>query len=121
MTRAFPRRASIRLAWRGNACPRGGGDCGQLGKQDNCQTAVSLSVANRHGSVPIAYRLYLPKERTGDEERRRRAGVPGDVTFLTKPEIALEQIAKAHQDGVPRGVVLMDAGYGVNTGASAMA
>jgi SRSO17 transposase len=89
--------------------------CGQLGKQDNCQTAVSLSVAHRHGSVPIAYRLYLPKEWTGDAERRRRAGVPGDVTFLTKPEIALEQIAKAYQDGVPRGVVLMDAGYGVNT------
>jgi SRSO17 transposase len=89
--------------------------CGQLGKQDNCQTAVSLSVANRHGSVPIAYRLYLPKEWAGDEERRRRAGVPGHVTFLTKPEIALEQIAKAYQDGVPPGVVLMDAGYGVNT------
>jgi len=89
--------------------------CGQLGKQDNCQIAVSLSAANRHGSVPIAYRLYLPKEWTADEERRRRAGVPGDVTFLTKPEIALEQIAKAYQDGVPRGVVLMDAGYGANT------
>lgn len=41
--------------------------------------------------------------------------MPGDVTFLTKPEIALEQIAKAYQDGVPPGVVLMDAGYGVNT------
>lgn len=89
--------------------------CGQLGKQDNCQTAVSLSVANRHGSLPIAYRLYLPKDWAGDEERRRRAGVPGDVTFLTKPEIALEQIAKANEDGVPPGVVLMDAGYGVNT------
>ena len=95
--------------------------CGQLGKQDNCQTTVSLSVANRHGSVPIAYRLYLPKEWTGDEERRLRAGVPGDVPFLTKPEIALEQITKAYKDGVPPGVVLMDAGYGVNTGASAMA
>jgi SRSO17 transposase len=89
--------------------------CGQPGKQDNCQIAVSLSIANRHGSLPIAYRLYLPKEWTGDEERRRRAGVPGGVTFLTKPEIALEQIAKAYQDGVPPGVVLMDAGYGVNT------
>src|SRR5882757_3245170 len=75
--------------------------CGQLGKQDNCQAAVSLSIANRHGSLPIAYRLYLPKEWAGDEERRRRAGVPGDVTFLTKPQIALEQIAKALKDGVP--------------------
>jgi SRSO17 transposase len=89
--------------------------CGQVGKQDNCQTAVSLSIASRHGSLPIAYRLYLPKEWAADEGRRRRAGVPGDVTFLTKPEIALEQIAKACEDGVPPGVVLMDAGYGVNT------
>jgi SRSO17 transposase len=89
--------------------------CGQLGKQDNCQAAVSLSIANRHGSLPIAYRLYLPQDWACYEERRRRAGVPGDVTFLTKPEIALKQIAKAYEDGVPQGVVLMDAGYGVNT------
>ena len=89
--------------------------CGQLGKQDNCQAAVSLSIANRHASLPIAYRLYLPQEWANDEERRRRAGVPGDVRFLTKPEIALAQIAKAYEDGVPPGVVLMDAGYGVNT------
>ena len=89
--------------------------CGQLGKQDNCQAAVSLSVANRHGSLPIAYRLYLPKEWAQDEDRRRRAGVPEDIVFRTKPEIALEQIAQAHADGVPPGAVLMDAGYGVNT------
>ncbi len=89
--------------------------CGQVGKQDNCQAAVSLSIANRHGSLPIAYRLYLPKDWAADEERRQRAGVPGDVTFLTKPEIALAQIGKAYKDGVPPGVVLMDAGYGVNT------
>jgi len=89
--------------------------CGQAGKQDNCQTAVSLSIANRHGSLPIAYRLYLPKDWAEDAERRRRAGVPLDVKFRTKPEIALEQIAKACENGVPSGVVLMDAGYGVNT------
>ena len=89
--------------------------CGQLGKQDNCQIAVSLSVANRHASLPIAYRLYLPQDWADDEDRRRRAGVPEDVTFATKPEIALEQIAQALKDGVPQGVVLMDAGYGVNT------
>jgi SRSO17 transposase len=89
--------------------------CGQLGKQDNCQTAVSLSIANRHASLPIAYRLYLPQDWVDDEGRRHRAGVPEDVQFRTKPEIALEQIAKAHEDGVPQGVVLMDAGYGVNT------
>ena len=89
--------------------------CGQLGKQDNCQIAVSLSVANRHASLPIAYRLYLPQDWANDEGGRQRAGVPEDVKFQTKPEIALEQIAKAHEDGVPQGVVLMDAGYGVNT------
>jgi SRSO17 transposase len=89
--------------------------CGQLGKQDNCQIAVSLSVANRHASLPIAYRLYLPKEWADDEERRQRAGVPEGVTFQTKPEIALAQIAQALEDGIPQGTVLMDAGYGVNT------
>jgi SRSO17 transposase len=89
--------------------------CGQLGKQDNCQAAVSLSIASHHTSLPIAYRLYLPQEWADDEVRRQRAGVPEDVKFRTKPEIALEQIARACEDGVPPGVVLMDAGYGVNT------
>ena len=90
--------------------------CGQLGKQDNCQIAVSLSVANHHASLPIAYRLYLPKEWANDPARRAKAGVPEDIKFATKPEIALEQIARALKDGVPQGTVLMDAGYGVNTG-----
>ena len=89
--------------------------CGQLGKQDNCQAAVSLSVASRHASLPIAYTLYLPKEWASDAERRRRAGVPEEIEFRTKPEIALEQIARAREDGVPAAIVLMDAGYGVNT------
>jgi SRSO17 transposase len=89
--------------------------CGQLGKQDNCQIAVSLSIANHHASFPIAYRLYLPKEWANDEDRRRRAGVPEDIKFATKPEIALAQITQALKDGVPQGVVLMDAGYGADT------
>jgi SRSO17 transposase len=89
--------------------------CGQLGKQDNCQIAVSLSVANHHASLPIAYRLYLPKDWANDPARRAKAGVPEDVTFQTKPEIALAQIVQALKDGVPPGTVLMDAGYGVNT------
>ena len=50
--------------------------CGQLGKQDNCQVAVSLSVATHQGILPIAYRLYLPKDRAGDPLRRAIAGVP---------------------------------------------
>ena len=89
--------------------------CGQLGKQDNCQIAVSLSVANDHASLPIAYRLYLPESWANDPDRRAKAGVPEDVVFRTKPEIALDQIRAALAAGVPRGVVLADAGYGVDT------
>ena len=89
--------------------------CGQIGKQDNCKIAVSLSVANHHGSLPIAYRLYLPKEWATDPARRAKAGVPEDITFQTKAEIALAQIARALKDGIPPGTVLMDAGYGVKT------
>jgi len=89
--------------------------CGQLGKQDNCQVAVTLSIANHHASLPVAYRLYLPKEWTDEEERCRKAGVPEDIDFKTKPEIALEQVRWALEAGLPCGVVLMDAGYGAST------
>jgi SRSO17 transposase len=75
--------------------------CGQLGKQDNCQVAVSLSVATHQGSLPVAYRLYLPKEWADDPVRRAIAGVPDDVRFQTKPEIALRQLRQAVADGVP--------------------
>ena len=89
--------------------------CGQLGKQDNCQVAVSLSIANHHASLPVAYRLYLPQEWTQDRERWRKAGIPADIVFKTKPQIAFDQIRAACEAGLPRGVVLMDAGYGANT------
>jgi SRSO17 transposase len=90
--------------------------CGQLGKQDNCQAAVSLSIANRHASLPVRYRLYLPEEWARDAARRRKAGVPAEIVFKTKPEIALDQIRWACEAGLPRGVVLLDAGYGNHTG-----
>jgi SRSO17 transposase len=89
--------------------------CGQLGKQDNCQVAVSLSFATEVGSVPVAYQLYLPKDWANDPERRRVAGVPEHLVFATKPEIALEQLRGAVEAGVPPGVVLADAGYGDET------
>jgi SRSO17 transposase len=89
--------------------------CGQLGKQDNCQVAVSLSLASAQGSLPIAYQLYLPKDWAADPVRRKTAGVPGDITFATKPEIALAQMRQAIDGGVPPGVVLADAGYGDET------
>jgi SRSO17 transposase len=89
--------------------------CGQLGKQDNCQVAVSLSIANRHASLPVAYQLYLPQDWAADRDRRRKVGVPEEISFKTKPEIALEQLRWACEEGLPRGVVLLDAGYGNNS------
>jgi SRSO17 transposase len=89
--------------------------CGQVGKQDNCQAAVSLSVSTWNSSLPMAWRLYLPEVWCEDAERCRQAGVPEGVGFETKPEIALEQIRKALEQQVPVGVVLADAGYGKGT------
>ena len=89
--------------------------CGQLGKQENCQVAVTLSVANDAGSLPLAYRLYLPENWAKDPERRRKAGIPEAVGFQTKPGIALDQIRAAKAAGVAPGVVLADAGYGNET------
>jgi SRSO17 transposase len=89
--------------------------CGQLGKQDNCQVAVTLSVANHAASLPVAWQLYLPDDWAGDPERRAKAGVPAAVSFQTKPEIALDQIRSALAAGIPKGAVLMDAGYGADT------
>jgi len=88
--------------------------CGRLGKTDNCQIAVTLSLANHAASLPIAHRLYLPEDWVLDEARRKRARVPDDVTFRTKPEIALAQIGAALAAGVAPGVVLAAAGYGAD-------
>ena len=89
--------------------------CGQLGKQDNCQVAVTLSLANHEASLPVAYRLYLPEDWAKDQARRDTAKIPETIAFQTKPEIALEQIKAARTAGLPQGVVLMDAGYGNDT------
>ena len=89
--------------------------CGQLGKQDSCQVAVTLSLAADHASLPIAHRLYLPQTWANDPARRTRAGVPDDVAFQTKPQIALAQISAAVAAGLPTATVLTDAGYGIDT------
>ena len=89
--------------------------CGQLGKQDNCQVAVTLSLANRDASLPVAYRLYLPEDWAQDQTLRRKAKIPEEIAFQTKPEIALDQIKAARAAGLSEGVVLMDAGYGNDT------
>ena len=77
--------------------------------------AVSLSLANRHASLPVAYQLYLPQEWASDRARRHKAGVPEEIAFKTKPEIALDQLRWAYAAGLPCGVVLLDAGYGNNS------
>ena len=98
--------------------------CGQLGKEANCQVAVSLSIANHFASLPVAYRLYVPKTWAEDRARRTRAGVPSDLRFKTKQQIALEQLQEACRAGLSRGVVLMDVDYGrdsrLRTGMTAL-
>jgi SRSO17 transposase len=88
--------------------------CGQVGKQENCRVAVSLSVATWTNSLPIAWRLYLPEIWASDANKRRTAGIPEQIEFETKPKIALEQIRQAVEEGVAPGVVVADAGYGVD-------
>ena len=90
--------------------------CGQLGKQDNCQVAVSLSLANHAASLPVSYRLYLPRDWAEDPARRAKAGVPEEIAFRTKPEIALDLLRAAAAAGLPPALVVTDAGYGKDTG-----
>src|SRR5215468_4330134 len=66
--------------------------CGQVGKQENCRVVVSLSITTASASLPIAWRLYLPEIWTEDKKRRKATGIPEDIEFQTKPEIAFEQI-----------------------------
>jgi SRSO17 transposase len=89
--------------------------CGQLGKQDNCQVAVSISLSSEEASLPVAYRLYLPHEWADDQTRRRKAGVPEHVGFATKAQIALQQLELLLAAGHSRHCVLADAGYGVDS------
>ncbi|MGC2615533.1 MAG: IS701 family transposase [Terracidiphilus sp.] len=89
--------------------------CGQVGKQENCRVAVSLSLSTATASLPIAWRLYLPEVWAQDKQRRKATGVPSEIRFQTKPEIALEQIRSAVEREIPTAPVLADAGYGNDT------
>lgn len=89
--------------------------CGQLGKQDNCQVAVSLSLATQRASLPIAYQLYVPREWADDPVRRHKTGIPEELVFATQPPIALAQLRQAVASEIPAGVVLADAAYGDET------
>jgi SRSO17 transposase len=89
--------------------------CGQVGKQENCRVAVSVSVATESSSMPVAFRLYLPEVWANDPKRRQDAGVPEEVEFQTKLQIALAQIRRARERGISEGVLLADAAYGTDT------
>jgi len=85
---------------------------GSAGKTANCQVGVSLSVATRTEQLPIDFELYLPRSWTGNARRRKEARIPEGVGFQTKPELAMQMIDRALEDGVPQGVVLADEAYG---------
>jgi len=89
--------------------------CGVLGKQDNCQAVVTLSLVNATMSVPASYRLYLPEAWAKSKERREEAGVPEDVVFAEKWRIALGEVARLVDEDLPRAPVVADAGYGDTT------
>ena len=88
---------------------------GTLGKVGNCQIGVSVHAAGAKGTVPLGWALYLPEEWCADEERRRRAKIPAEVEFKTKPELGVELIERAAGWDVPQAPVLGDSAYGDNT------
>jgi SRSO17 transposase len=89
--------------------------CGVLGKPENCQVAVSVSLANQTLSVPAAWRLYLPAEWAKDPKRRALAGIPREVGFREKWRLALEAIDALLAEDLPPAPVVADAGYGDTT------
>jgi SRSO17 transposase len=89
--------------------------CGPMGKQDNCQVAVTLSLVNSSMSVPCAYRLYLPESWAGDHGRRRAAAIPDEIGFPDQTGAGLGADRSALADDVPRAPVVADAGYGSAT------
>jgi SRSO17 transposase len=86
--------------------------CGALGKLANCQVAVSLHQAGPTGSQPLAWRLYLPESWTEDQKRRTRVGIPPEVAFQKKWELALDLLDQVRAWGLPDRIVLADADYG---------
>jgi SRSO17 transposase len=85
---------------------------GTLGKTANCQVAVSLHQVSDEADAVLGWRLYLPESWTEDAERRRQAGIPEEVQFRKKWELALELIDQVRGWGLPDQLVLADAGYG---------
>ena len=88
--------------------------CGASGKVDNCQVGVFLSWQTAKGHALIDRALYLPEEWAEDQERRRAAGVPGEVGFATKPALAREMVARVLVAGARPAWVVADAVYGAD-------
>lgn len=82
---------------------------GLVGKITNCQIGVSLCVATRMEHVPIDFELYLPQSWLDDKPRCGEARIPAESEFKTKPELALDRIARAVEEGIPGDIVLADA------------
>ena len=88
---------------------------GTLGKTGNCQIGVSLHAVGNKGTVPLGWALYLPQEWCADGTRRRKAKIPDEVAFETKPELGVELVLRAAGWKLDRAPVLGDAAYGTNT------
>src|SRR5437763_5611012 len=88
---------------------------GTLGKIGNCQIAVSVHAVGERGTLPLGWRLYLPEEWCGDDLRRRKAKVPDEVSFQTKPELAAGVCTEAAEWEIPVAPILADCAYGDDT------
>jgi len=88
---------------------------GTLGKIGNCQIGVSLHAVSEHATLPLGWALYLPQDWCDDPERRRRAKIPQDIVFQTKPQLGVGLVRQAAGWAIERVPVLGDAAYGENT------
>lgn len=88
---------------------------GTLGKIGNCQIGVSLHAVSEHATLPLGWALYLPEDWCADQERRRKAKIPAEVTFQTKPQLGLGLVKQASGWAIDVAPVLGDAAYGENT------
>ena len=88
---------------------------GTLGKIDNCQLGVSLHAVGARGTLPLGWALYLPEEWCEDQERRRKARIPDEVVFATKPALGVDLVERAVGWGIAAAPVLGDEAYGDNT------
>lgn len=88
---------------------------GTLGKTGNCQIGVSVHAVGAKGTVPLGWALYLPEEWCSDAQRRRKAKIPEEVAFKTKPQLGVDLALRAAGWKIERASVLGDCAYGNNT------